>query len=62
MPLTLAQKILGAHSTSPVTEADLSAGRIVTCRVDLALANDITAPLVIRSFRRMGSGYSIRAP
>jgi 3-isopropylmalate/(R)-2-methylmalate dehydratase large subunit len=55
MPLTLAQKILGAHSTSPVTEADLTPGRIVTCRVDLALANDITAPLVIRSFRRMGA-------
>jgi 3-isopropylmalate/(R)-2-methylmalate dehydratase large subunit len=55
MPLTLAQKILGAHSISPVTEADLTPGRIVTCRVDMALANDITAPLVIRSFRRMGA-------
>lgn len=55
MALTLAQKILAAHSTSPVSEADVAAGRIVNCRVDMVLANDITAPLAIQSFRRMGA-------
>ncbi len=54
MALTLAQKILGAHTTTPVTEADLAPGRIVNCRVDMVLANDITAPLAIKSFRQMG--------
>ena len=55
MALTLAQKILAAHSTTPVTEADVEAGRIVNCRVDMVLANDITAPLAIKSFRQMGA-------
>lgn len=56
MALTLAQKILAAHSTVPVTEDDMAPGRIVNCRVDLVLANDITAPLAIQSFKEMGVG------
>ncbi|MDL2216591.1 3-isopropylmalate dehydratase large subunit [Desulfovibrio sp. OttesenSCG-928-M14] len=55
MPLTLAQKILGAHATAPVTEAALEAGRIVNCKVDMVLANDITAPLAIKAFKQMGA-------
>ncbi|MDR0338892.1 MAG: 3-isopropylmalate dehydratase large subunit [Desulfovibrio sp.] len=55
MALTLAQKILAAHSVTPVSEAEVAPGRIVNCRVDLVLANDITAPLAIKSFRRMGA-------
>lgn len=55
MALTLAQKILGAHSTAPVTEADLAPGAIVNCRVDMVLANDITGPLAIKSFNAMGA-------
>ncbi len=55
MALTLAQKILAAHSTAPVNEADVEAGRIVNCRLDMVLANDITAPLAIKAFRQMGA-------
>ncbi|NHZ45237.1 3-isopropylmalate dehydratase large subunit [Nitratidesulfovibrio liaohensis] len=51
MAHTLAQKILQAHTD----EAIMAAGQIVRCRVSLALANDITAPLAIKSFRAMGA-------
>ncbi len=51
MPLTLAEKILQAHTQDTVKEP----GQIVQCKVDLVLANDITAPLAIKSFREMGA-------
>ena len=51
MPQTLAQKILQAH-TDEVGEQD---GQIVQCRVSLVLANDITGPLAIKSFKGMGA-------
>jgi len=51
MPQTLAQKILQAH-TDEVVERD---GQIVQCRVSLVLANDITGPLAIKSFKGMGA-------
>ncbi|GAB1409305.1 3-isopropylmalate dehydratase large subunit [Desulfovibrionales bacterium] len=50
MRQTLAQKILQQHTSEPIT-AD---GQIVSCRVSLVLANDITAPLAIKSLRGMG--------
>lgn len=55
MAMTLAQKILAAHSTTPVTEKDLAPGAILNCKVDLVLANDITGPLAIKSFKQMGA-------
>lgn len=55
MALTLAQKILKAHAVTPVTDDEVAPGRIVNCRVDMVLANDITAPLAIKSFRQMGA-------
>jgi len=48
---TLAQKILQRGSQEPVGEA----GSIARCKVSLVLANDITAPLAIKSFRGMGA-------
>ncbi|MFP4236398.1 MAG: 3-isopropylmalate dehydratase large subunit [Desulfonatronovibrio sp.] len=51
MGKTLAQKILQRHSLDEVKEA----GRIVQCRTSMVLANDITAPLAIDSFRKMGA-------
>lgn len=51
MAHTLAQKILQKHTEQKITEA----GQIVQCKVSLALANDITAPLAIKSFRAMGA-------
>ncbi len=50
MPGTLAQKILQRHTDEPVED-----GAIVRCRVSLVLANDITGPLAIKSFRGMGA-------
>ncbi|MDR1777218.1 MAG: 3-isopropylmalate dehydratase large subunit [Desulfovibrio sp.] len=49
MPKTLTQKIIQAHSDEAV-ERD---GQIAQCRLSLVLANDITAPLAIKSFRAM---------
>ncbi len=54
MPLTLAQKLLKSRSVTP--DADIAPGAIVNCRVDMVLANDITAPLAIKSFRSMTAG------
>ena len=51
MPQTATEKILsraaGHDSVAP--------GDIVMCTVDLAMANDVTAPPAIRSFRAMGT-------
>ncbi len=46
----LVQKILQPH-----TEQEVVPGHVVTARISLALANDITAPLAIKSFRAMGA-------
>ena len=51
MAHTLAQKILQMHTDEEVGDA----GQIVRCRTDFVLANDITAPLAIKSFREMGA-------
>ncbi len=51
MPHTLAQKLLAAASGV----SDPRPGDIVQCPVSLVLANDITAPLAIKSFRSMGA-------
>jgi len=48
---TLAQKILQAHTDEQIS----AAGQIVRCKISLALANDITAPLAIKSFKAMGA-------
>ncbi len=51
MSLTLAQKILQRHTQDTITKA----GQIVHCKLSLVLANDITAPLAIKSFEGMGA-------
>ncbi len=51
MPYNLTQKILQAHTDETVE----GPGQIVRCRVSLVLANDITAPLAIKSFKAMGA-------
>ncbi|MGE4505764.1 MAG: 3-isopropylmalate dehydratase large subunit, partial [Desulfovibrionaceae bacterium] len=51
MALTVAEKILQAHTDQEVA----GPGQIVQCRVDVVLANDITAPLAIKAFRAMGA-------
>jgi 3-isopropylmalate/(R)-2-methylmalate dehydratase large subunit len=48
--LTLAEKILAANSG----KEKVSPGEFVNVRVDVVLANDITAPLSIKEFRKLG--------
>ncbi|MDP8215510.1 MAG: 3-isopropylmalate dehydratase large subunit [Candidatus Euphemobacter frigidus] len=50
MGMTIAQKILAAHCEQDTVEPD----EIVMAKLDLALGNDVTAPLAIETFR--GSG------
>ncbi len=50
--MTLAEKILAAHAD----EREVSPGEFVNVRVDLILANDITAPIAIREFQKIGVG------
>jgi len=47
---TLAEKILAAHTD----RKEVSPGDFINVRVDLVLANDITAPIAIKEFRRIG--------
>ncbi len=48
--MTLAEKILAAHSGLD----RVSPGEFINVRVDLVLSNDITAPLSIKEFHRLG--------
>jgi len=48
--LTLVEKILAAHTD----KRKISPGEFINVRVDLILANDITAPIAIREFERIG--------
>ncbi|RLC72609.1 MAG: 3-isopropylmalate dehydratase large subunit [Chloroflexi bacterium] len=49
--MTLAEKILAAHSG----RRELRPGEIINVKVDLVLANDITAPIAIREFEQIGA-------
>jgi 3-isopropylmalate/(R)-2-methylmalate dehydratase large subunit len=49
-PMTITEKILAAHAG---LEA-VNPGDLIKVRVDLALANDVTAPLAIRVFNEIG--------
>jgi 3-isopropylmalate/(R)-2-methylmalate dehydratase large subunit len=48
--LTLAEKILAAHAN----KKRVSPGDFINVRVDLVLSNDITAPIAIREFQKLG--------
>ena len=48
--MTLAEQILAAHSDKD----KVSPGEFINVRVGLILANDITAPIAIREFRKIG--------
>jgi 3-isopropylmalate/(R)-2-methylmalate dehydratase large subunit len=47
---TMAEKIIAAHTDRP----SVAPGDLIEARVDLVLANDITAPLAIEEFARIG--------
>jgi len=48
--LTLAEKILASHTNTKKVKP----GQFISVPVDMVLANDITAPIAIREFRRLG--------
>ena len=52
MGMTLAEKILAAHAGLEEVTPD----QLIRVPVDLVLANDITAPIAIREFERIGVG------
>lgn len=51
MPMTITEKILAAHSR----KKEVVPGELINARVDIVLANDITAPISIREFRKSGA-------
>src|SRR4030042_5642374 len=51
MGMTITEKILAAHADLE----QVATGEIINARVDVALGNDITAPLAIQAFREMGA-------
>ncbi|MFH2012132.1 MAG: 3-isopropylmalate dehydratase large subunit [Pseudomonadota bacterium] len=48
MGMTITEKILADHAG----ELTIEAGQIISVRVDIALGNDITAPIAIREFKK----------
>lgn len=50
MPMTITEKILAAHAG----RKSVSPGELINARVDLTLGNDITAPVAIREFEKIG--------
>lgn len=51
MGMTITEKILAQHAGLD----QVKPGQIVNCKLDLVLANDITAPLAIKAFRGAGA-------
>jgi len=50
MSMTITEKILAAHAQ----KEKVSPGELINVRIDLALGNDITAPLAIQEFEKIG--------
>lgn len=48
-PMTITEKILAAHAGQDVVEP----GELINVRVDVALGNDITAPVAVREFEKI---------
>jgi 3-isopropylmalate/(R)-2-methylmalate dehydratase large subunit len=50
MGMTITEKILADHAGLK----EVAAGQLINARLDLVLANDITGPMAIREFRKIG--------
>ena len=50
MGMTLSQKILAEHAGLK----EVKAGQLINAKIDLALANDITAPVAIKKYKKTG--------
>jgi 3-isopropylmalate/(R)-2-methylmalate dehydratase large subunit len=51
MPMTITEKILAKHAGLK----EVKPGQLTNAKVDIALGNDITAPIAIEQFRRAGA-------
>lgn len=51
-PMTITEKILAAHAGFE----EVAPGQLIECDLDLVLANDVTAPIAIREFAKIGTG------
>ncbi|MEW5800788.1 MAG: 3-isopropylmalate dehydratase large subunit [bacterium] len=51
MPMTITEKILAAHTGKD----QVKAGEFIEAHVDIALGNDVTAPIAIREFESFGA-------
>jgi 3-isopropylmalate/(R)-2-methylmalate dehydratase large subunit len=49
-PMTITEKILAAHAGAEEVEPS----QLINCKLDLVLANDVTAPIAIREFSKVG--------
>src|SRR6266540_2475915 len=49
--MTITEKILAAHAG----KKEVTTGELINAKVDLVLANDITAPIAIQEFKKIGS-------
>ena len=49
-PMTITEKIFAAHAGLE----EVKAGDLITAKVDITLANDITAPVAIKEFEKIG--------
>lgn len=50
-PMTITEKILARHAG----KKEVSPGELINAKVDIALGNDITAPIAINEFKRIGA-------
>lgn len=49
-PMTMAEKILAAHAGLD----EVVPGQLIECDLDLVLSNDVTAPIAIKEFKKLG--------
>ena len=49
-PMTMAEKILAAHAGLE----EVVPGQLIECTLDLVLSNDVTAPIAIKEFKKIG--------
>lgn len=49
-PMTITEKILAAHAGLE----EVAPGQLIECDLDLVLANDVTAPIAIKEFAKIG--------
>ncbi len=51
IPMTITEKILAKHAG----RKSVTPGELINAKVDIALGNDITAPIAIKEFKKVGA-------